>query len=44
MYEGIISSLKSEFQFQYGAIKRLTKKVDENGVALFQFQYGAIKS
>ena len=34
----------NEFQFQYGAIKRLTLFYEKVLIFTFQFQYGAIKS
>src|SRR5690606_6835763 len=36
--------LQNEFQFQYGAIKRIAIACHDYDFELFQFQYGAIKS
>ena len=33
-----------EFQFQYGAIKRILSQLYKLSYIVFQFQYGAIKS
>ncbi|SQH73698.1 Uncharacterised protein [Porphyromonas crevioricanis] len=32
------------FQFQYGAIERVTNMTESENMSLFQFQYGAIES